>query len=42
MRRGKFYLINEEAFLDEINQKEREENSIVFEKNGSTYLECMK
>ena len=42
MRQGKFYLINEEAFLDEINQKERQENSLVFEKNGSTYLECMK
>jgi hypothetical protein len=42
MRQGKFYLINEEAFSDEINKKERKENAAVFEKNGSTFLECMK
>ena len=42
MQQGKFYLINEEGFLDEINQKERKENPSFFEKNGSTYLECMK
>lgn len=42
MRQGKFYLINEEAFSDETNQKEREENPSVFKKNGSTFLECMK
>ena len=42
MQQGKFYLINEEAFLDQANQKQREENPSSFEKNGSTYLECMK
>jgi hypothetical protein len=42
MQQGKFYLINEEAFLDETNQKEIKENPAVFAKNGSTFLECMK
>ena len=42
MRQGRFYLINEEAFWDETNQKERKENASVFENNGSTFLECMK
>ena len=42
MQQGKFYLINEEAFSDETSQKERKENPLVFENNGSTFLECMK
>ena len=42
MKQGRFYLINEEAFHSDRNQKKREEDPLLFKKNGSTFLECMK